>query len=108
MEIVAGHTQPVKRGRATRTPGGIGKPDFTAYHGAVQPPVEVQKMKQIGVRMLSCLALVSFLFTATATSAGEPRVVLKGYDPVAYFTDAKPVKGDARYSYDWDDQRFHF
>ena len=65
-------------------------------------------MKQIGFRFLSCLALLSFLFAATAASAGEPRVVLKGYDPVAYFTDGKPVKGEARYSYDWDDQRFHF
>ena len=40
--------------------------------------------------------------------AGAMRVVLKGHDPVAYFTDGKPVKGDPRFSYDWDEGRYHF
>lgn len=33
---------------------------------------------------------------------------ISGYDPVAYFTDGKPVKGDSRYAYDWDEGRYHF
>jgi YHS domain-containing protein len=28
-------------------------------------------------------------------------VGIQGYDPVAYFTDSKPVKGDLKYSYSW-------
>ncbi len=40
--------------------------------------------------------------------AGATRVVLKGHDPVAYFTAGKPVKGDPRFSYDWDEGRYHF
>ena len=41
--------------------------------------------------------------------AGEPvRLVLKGYDPVAYFSDGKPVKGRAALSYDWDEGRYYF
>jgi YHS domain-containing protein len=36
------------------------------------------------------------------------RLVLKGHDPVAYFTDGKPVKGDPRISYDWDEGRYYF
>jgi len=42
------------------------------------------------------------------TAAKAPHVVLKGYDPVAYFTDGKPVKGAPEISYDFDDGRYHF
>ena len=38
----------------------------------------------------------------------QPRVVLKGHDPVAYFTERKPVKGDPKISYDWDGERYLF
>jgi YHS domain-containing protein len=38
----------------------------------------------------------------------EVRLVLKGYDPVAYFTEGKPVKGDAQFFHDWDGGRYHF
>jgi len=41
-------------------------------------------------------------------SAAAPRVVLKGYDPVAYFTDGKPMKGAANINYDFDDARYLF
>jgi len=40
--------------------------------------------------------------------AKEERLALKGYDPVAYFTDAKPVEGVASYEYVWDGQRYRF
>lgn len=43
-----------------------------------------------------------------AAAQGAMRLVLKGYDPVAYFTEGKPVKGDARYVYEWDEGRYHF
>jgi YHS domain-containing protein len=32
------------------------------------------------------------------TSSG---IALKGYDPVAYLSDSKPVKGSSEYAYDW-------
>ena len=28
-------------------------------------------------------------------------IAIRGYDPVAYFTDSKPVQGDPRFSYNW-------
>jgi YHS domain-containing protein len=28
-------------------------------------------------------------------------IAIRGYDPVAYFTDSKPVKGDPQFSYSW-------
>jgi YHS domain-containing protein len=53
-------------------------------------------------------ALALFLSAATAAYADNVRVVLKGYDPVAYFTVGKPTKGDPKYAYDWDEGRYYF
>jgi YHS domain-containing protein len=54
------------------------------------------------------LALLLTLGGATAALADNVRIVIKGYDPVAYFTEGMPVKGDPKYSYDWDEGRYHF
>ena len=35
-------------------------------------------------------------------------VAIMGYDPVAYFTDGKAVKGSEEYSYDWLGAPWHF
>lgn len=53
---------------------------------------------------LSCF-LVATLGHAVAA---EPALVMQGYDPVAYFTEGKPVKGSERYVHDWDEGRYHF
>jgi hypothetical protein len=53
-------------------------------------------------------ALAGWSLISMAASANEPRVVLKGYDPVAYFTEGKPTKGDPSLSVDWDDGRYYF
>lgn len=60
-------------------------------------------------RFRAILAATALAAVTLPASAGENvRLVLKGYDPVAYFTASKPVKGDAKYSYDWDEGRYHF
>lgn len=56
--------------------------------------------------ILGAAAIVAANLSASA--ADNLRVVLRGYDPVAYFTESKPVKGDPKYSYDWDEGRYHF
>lgn len=53
-------------------------------------------------------AAASTLFLAGNAVADSVRVVLKGYDPVAYFTEGKPVQGDPRFAYDWDEGRYYF
>ena len=40
--------------------------------------------------------------------AQERPLVLKGYDPVAYFTDGKPTQGSAEYEIVFDGQRYRF
>ena len=59
-------------------------------------------------------ALAVLLFSAAPSAAGEINtgyfgdVAIKGYDPVAYFTDARAVKGSANISYRWLDATWHF
>ena len=59
------------------------------------------------------LAFVFILLPSAASFAqsnpAEPlRVVLKGHDPVAYFTEGRPVKGATEINYDWDGERYLF
>ena len=57
-------------------------------------------------RLLLVFAGLALTFAAQAEPAR--RLALKGYDPVSYFDDGKPVKGDARYSYPFDDAVYNF
>ena len=54
------------------------------------------------------LTLCVLLLSTTFAFSKDVRVVLKGHDPVAYFTQAKPMKGDPQHSYDWDEGRYYF
>ena len=59
---------------------------------------------------LSATALGALLMTALGHPArsDEPRLSISGYDPVAYFTDGKPVQGKAEFEYLWHKLRWHF
>ncbi|MBW8833343.1 MAG: YHS domain-containing protein [Burkholderiales bacterium] len=58
-------------------------------------------------RSRACLlALASTLVNAQATDA--PRVALKGYDVVAYFTGSKAQPGSADFRTDFDGMRYQF
>jgi len=35
-------------------------------------------------------------------------LAIQGYDPVAYFTDGKPVRGTADFEYQWDEHTYRF
>jgi YHS domain-containing protein len=53
------------------------------------------------------LAAVTLMFAGLAQadsppiSADDAGHAIRGYDPVAYFTDGQPKPGDAAYSHDW-------
>ena len=48
------------------------------------------------------------MFFAAASFAQSPPVSLKGHDPVSYFTEGRPVKGQAKINYDYDEARYLF
>jgi YHS domain-containing protein len=60
--------------------------------------------------LLQGLALSAVLAVpALAPALAQERpLVLKGYDPVAYFTDGKPTQGSAEYEMVFDGQRYRF
>ncbi|MEL6478070.1 MAG: YHS domain-containing (seleno)protein [Pseudomonadota bacterium] len=68
--------------------------------------------------MIRTILLTLSLLVALPATAGELRqaeiwtdlygVALKGYDPVAYHLDARPVKGDPALEVEWKGAKWHF
>jgi enamine deaminase RidA (YjgF/YER057c/UK114 family) len=55
--------------------------------------------------LLGSLLVMLFGFSAWGD---EPKLSISGYDPVAYFTDGKPVQGKAEIEYLWHKLRWRF
>ena len=58
--------------------------------------------------VLGSLVGVLFARSSGAAKTDDDRVALKGYDPVAYFTEKRPMLGDAQYRYEWDGAIYQF
>ena len=59
------------------------------------------------VRLVMLVA--AFAFTNSISTAAESvPVAIKGYDPVAYFTIGRPVRGLPKIEYQWDEHRYRF
>ena len=51
-----------------------------------------------------CAPLIGLLFATVLVPdawSEEPKLSISGYDPVAYFTDGKPVPGKTEFEYLW-------
>jgi YHS domain-containing protein len=48
---------------------------------------------------------IAFPFAAAAEST---KLAMQGYDPVNYFTEARPAKGSPEFSFVWDGERYLF
>jgi enamine deaminase RidA (YjgF/YER057c/UK114 family) len=68
------------------------------------------KKNMQGVRPLSAALAGCAFATIVATNAHseEPKLSISGYDPVAYFTDGKPVQGKSEIEYLWHKLRWRF
>lgn len=77
----------------------------SAYHESIEHPKEFP-MRKAAILMLAAACLCGG--AVLAQSAAQPRVVLKGYDPVAYFTESRPVKGAPQHGLEFDGERYHF
>jgi YHS domain-containing protein len=65
--------------------------------------------------MKQFLVAVTLFFSACASSEKKGAEIFQkdgaaigGYDPVAFFTESKPVKGTADYNFQWKDAEWHF
>src|SRR5260370_15565873 len=62
-------------------------------------------------RLRPSAAMVGLLFATVLVPAArseEPKLSISGYDPVAYFTDARPVQGKTEFEYLWHKLRWRF
>jgi enamine deaminase RidA (YjgF/YER057c/UK114 family) len=62
-------------------------------------------------RQILPTTLLGLLFATVVSSTGrseEPKLSISGYDPVAYFTDGKPVQGKSEIEYLWHKLRWRF
>lgn len=57
---------------------------------------------------------IGLLAGAPAQAAEDPiyqsflGTAINGYDPVAYFTEGKPIEGSSDHAYKWNDAEWHF
>lgn len=84
--------------------------------------VEKSKKTERSLFRIICagLALVMLIFNLAYARAQQPHdqvifnnlnaegVILDGYDPVAFFTDDKPVKGDQKFQFTYDKAKYYF
>ena len=54
------------------------------------------------------LATAATVGSAASPAAAEAPLAIKGYDPVAYFTDGKPTPGRPGLEYQWDEHTWRF
>ncbi len=73
------------------------------------------KMKSVLFRLICGSALIIFmLFAVSCTStpaqvnAGADGIAIKGFDPVAYFAEGKPGKGENEFTYEWNGAKWLF
>jgi hypothetical protein len=64
----------------------------------------------LGMSVLAAALTVSALAGEKSPSVNQSSngVAIKGYDPVAYFTDSKPVKGSPQYEFSWRGAKWQF
>ena len=73
----------------------------------------------IGALLKTIITIAVFLLMLTAAysqrqqvkyfnNLNDSGVIIDGYDPVAFFTDDKPVKGDAQFQFSYEDAIYYF
>jgi YHS domain-containing protein len=67
----------------------------------------MQNLSRRNVIRLGLLVMTSPLATPTPSVAAVP-LAIKGYDPVAYFTIGRPVRGRPEFEYEWDELNYYF
>lgn len=66
---------------------------------------------RLGTLLIIAAVLIGFPLTVSAKNPINTNfwgVAIKGYDPVAYFTEGKPVKGKAEFEYEWQGAKWRF
>jgi len=60
------------------------------------------------MRLTATLAFALALTSPAGVAAEPAPIAIRGYDPVAYFTQQRATPGVAQFEYDWDEHRWQF
>jgi hypothetical protein len=59
-------------------------------------------------RRFALLPILWVLAAGAFAGSAVPGIAIRGYDPVAYFTLQRATRGDARLTWEWDEQVWQF
>jgi len=65
-------------------------------------------MKKVNLMICIALLINYSLFAQKSPVFIHSGKAIRGYDPVAYFTEGKPVKGEPSLVYNWNDANWYF
>jgi YHS domain-containing protein len=66
------------------------------------------KIKSRYAVLIILLVMVSCTSAKPPVNAGTDGIAIKGFDPVAYFTMGKPVRGNDQFTYEWKSAKWLF
>jgi YHS domain-containing protein len=67
-----------------------------------------QKMRNLVLAFLMCSAATTLAAGKQLLNLDRTGVGIQGYDPVAFFTDQKPVKGNPQFQSDYNGAKYYF
>jgi YHS domain-containing protein len=72
--------------------------------------IHLGRRRILGILIALFAAIVTALPATAAdlVNTTDNNVAIRGYDPVAYFTEGRPIEGRARYEYVWHDATWRF
>lgn len=65
-------------------------------------------MKKVFVAVALFLALSAFAVAKDLKNLDRNGVAIQGYDPVAFFTDSRPVKGSSQFQSEYHGSKYYF
>lgn len=65
-------------------------------------------MKKVAYAFLLLMGLAGLAAAKDLQNLGRDGVAIQGYDPVAFFTDHKPVKGSPQFQSDYHGAKYYF
>ena len=65
-------------------------------------------MKKMTIPLMISLLISMTSFAQKSATFMHDGKAIRGYDPVAYFTAGKPVKGDDQFVFEWNNAKWYF
>ncbi len=65
-------------------------------------------MKSFMLGLIACVVLAASAHAKDLLNLDRKGIAIQGYDPVAFFTDGRPAKGDPQFQSDYRGARYYF